>query len=248
MAAHPELLRLEAERQADQLRQVEDREPEVAADHLRRLRLLKVEVQVAERARRHQAVGAGVDRVADVRAGLGQRRLPVHRDHREAAALARAVVVDDLAADGVDHLLEVEVALGVVVVAQPRLRPQDVAAVERADAEPGERPLHLLAQGLEADVLDQEPEEVLVGEPVLARDVLEALAGERLVDVPAIGGVRVEPLLALRLRALAGRADVHHREARSAGRARRCGRSACRPAPGCARRSPRRRSSWRGRG
>ena len=74
---------------------------------------------MAERARRDQAVGAGVERVADVGAGLAQRGLAVHRDHREAAALARAVVLDDLAAERLDHLLQVEVALGVLVVAEP---------------------------------------------------------------------------------------------------------------------------------
>ena len=120
--AHAELLRLEAEREADELRQVQDREAEVAVDDLGRLGLLHVEVEVAERAGGDQAVGAGVERVADVGAGLPQRGLAVHRDDREAAALAGAVVLDDLAAERLDHLLEVEVAVGVLVVAEPVLR------------------------------------------------------------------------------------------------------------------------------
>ena len=144
--AHAELLRLEAERQADELRQVQDREAEVAVDDLGRLGLLHVEVEVAERAGGDQAVGAGVERVADVGAGLAQRGLAVHRDHREAAALAGAVVLDDLAAERLDHLLQVEVALGVLVVAEPVLGPDDVAAVEGADAQAGERPLDLRLQ------------------------------------------------------------------------------------------------------
>src|SRR6185503_11477765 len=87
--AHPELLRLEAERQRDELWEVEDREPELATRDLRRLGLLQVEVQVAERAWRHQAVGAGVEGVTDVGARLAKRRVAVQRDHREAAAFAR---------------------------------------------------------------------------------------------------------------------------------------------------------------
>ena len=115
---HAELLGLEAEREADQLRQVQHRQAEVAVDDLGRVGLLKVEVQVAERARRDERVGVRVDRVADVPAGLLQRRLAVHRDDREAAALARALVVDRLAAERLDHLLEVAVALGMLVVAE----------------------------------------------------------------------------------------------------------------------------------
>jgi NhaP-type Na+/H+ or K+/H+ antiporter len=70
--AHPELLGLEAERQPNQLRQVEDGQAEIAVDDLRRLGLLHVEVQVAEWARGHQAVRSGVQGVAEVGAGLAQ--------------------------------------------------------------------------------------------------------------------------------------------------------------------------------
>ena len=83
----PSSLGLKPRARPDQLREVQDGEAEVPADDLGGLRLLHVEVEVAERAGRDEAVGAGVDRVADVRAGLLQRRLPVHRDDREAAAL-----------------------------------------------------------------------------------------------------------------------------------------------------------------
>ena len=72
-----------------------------------------------------------------------------------------------------------------------------------------QRALHALAQLVEAVVLDEQPEEVLVLEALL---VLEAVVGEVLVDERAVLRVRVEALLALRLRALAGGADVHHRQ------------------------------------
>ena len=177
MLAHAQLLRLGAEREADQLRQVQDGEAEVAVDDLGRLRLLHVEVEVAERAGGDEAVGAGVDRVADVGAGLAQRGLAVHRDHREAAAFAGAVVLDDLAAERLDHLLQVDVAVGELAVAEALLRADDVAAVEGADPEAGERPLDLRGEAVEAVVLDQQPEEVLVvPEAVLVLLVGEALA------------------------------------------------------------------------
>ena len=83
---------------------------ELAADDAFGERLLEVEVQVAQRAGRHQAVGVRVDGVAEVAAGLLERGLLVHRDDREAAALAHAGVLDDGAAERVDHLLEVVVA------------------------------------------------------------------------------------------------------------------------------------------
>ena len=86
-------------------------------------------------------------------------------------------------------------------------RSHDVAAVEGPDLQVRQRALDFLAQRVQADLLDEQPEEVLVGQAVL---VGEALRGERLVDLPAVLGVGVEALLALRLGALAGRADVHH--------------------------------------
>jgi hypothetical protein len=60
----------------DELRQVQDRQAEVAADRPLGERLLQVEVEVAQRARRDEAVGLGVDRVADVAPGLLAARRP----------------------------------------------------------------------------------------------------------------------------------------------------------------------------
>jgi hypothetical protein len=50
--------------------------PERASRELLGRGLLQVEVEVAERARRHEAVRVRVDRVAEVSAGLLERRLP----------------------------------------------------------------------------------------------------------------------------------------------------------------------------
>ena len=131
---------------ADELRQVEHREAELAAGDLRRLGLLHVQVEVAERAGGDQAVRAGVERIGDVGARLAQRRVAVHRDHREAAALAGAVVLDGCAAQRLDHPLQVEVAVGVLLVADPVLGPDHVAAVEGPDAQPGQRAGDLLLE------------------------------------------------------------------------------------------------------
>src|SRR5690242_18310301 len=90
---HPELLGLEAERQPHELREVQHRHPEVALHELGGVRLLEVEIEVAQRARRDHAVRVRVDRVGDVAAGLPQRSRAVHRDQREAAALVLAGVV-----------------------------------------------------------------------------------------------------------------------------------------------------------
>ena len=106
-------------------------------------RLLQVEVEVAQRARRDEAVGLGVDRVAEMAAGLLERRFLVHRDDREAAALVLAGVVDDGAAERLDQLVQVGVARVLAVDAQAVGRAHDVAAVERADAQVRQRPLDL---------------------------------------------------------------------------------------------------------
>ena len=181
--------------------------PSSRPDLLGRQRLLQVEVEVAQRAGHHQAVGVGVDRVAEVAARHLQRGLHVHGDDREAAALVDAGVVDHGAAERLDDHVHVAVARVLLVDAQPVDGAHDVAAVEGAHLEVGERALDLGAQRVEADLLHQQPQQVLVGQAAL---VAQALVGEVRVDVVAVLGVGVQALLALGLRALAGGADVHH--------------------------------------
>ena len=82
-------------------------------------RLLEVEVEVAQRAGRDDAVGLGVLRVPEVAFRLLQRGFLAHRDDREAAALVDARVLDDRAAERFDDLREVRVAWLVGVDAQP---------------------------------------------------------------------------------------------------------------------------------
>src|SRR3954452_7113205 len=110
VALHPELVRIEAEGEPEELREVEDRHVELAADRALGQRLLEVEVQVAQRARRHEAIRVRVDRVAEVAAGLAKRHLVVHRDDRDAAALVLALLLDHGAADRIDDLVQVDVA------------------------------------------------------------------------------------------------------------------------------------------
>ena len=133
----PSSLGREAEREADELGQVQHRHLQLAPDDGLGERLLEVEVEVAQRAGRDDAVRLGVDGVAEVAAGLLERGRLVHRDDREAAALVRAGVVDHGAAERVDHLLEVALARVLVVDPQALGGPHDVAAVERADAQVG---------------------------------------------------------------------------------------------------------------
>jgi hypothetical protein len=91
---------------ADQLREVQDRHLEVLAGLLLQLRLPGVEREVAERARRHDRVGAGLLRLLDRLDQLAERRLLARLDDREAAALDLRGVVDRLAAARLDDPLE----------------------------------------------------------------------------------------------------------------------------------------------
>src|SRR5829696_22782 len=168
--AHPALLRLQAEREPDHLRQVQHRDPEVALDIAARRRLLQVEVEVAERARRDEAVGARVDRVGEVAARLAERCRAIHRDDREAAAFACARVLHRLGAEGLDHHAEVGVPLGPFVEPEAPRRAHDVAAVERRDPQTRQRAAHLIAERVEPDLLDEDPEQVLV--PPAARGLV----------------------------------------------------------------------------
>ena len=210
MLAHPELLRRQTKRQADQLGEMQDRELKLTADDPLGDRLLQIEVQVAQRAGDDQAVGVGVLGVAQMAPGHLQRGVHVHGHDREAAALVHAGVVDHGAAEGLDDHLQIAVARVLLVDLDAIVRAHDVAAVEGADLQPGERTADLAAQRVEPDLLDEQPQQVLVGQALV---VGEPLVGEVGVDVIAVLGVRVQALLALRLGALAGRADVHHQRA-----------------------------------
>ena len=192
-------------------------------------------------------VRLGVHRVAEVATRLAQRVLLVHRDDREPAALVLAGVVDDGAAERLDQLVQVGVARVLAVDPEPVGRADDVAAVERPHAQVGQRALDLGLDHVEPDLLDQQPQEVLVGDALL---VGQALGRQRLVDVrrgtpscrPGAPGTRsARPGRSSRCSSSARR-----RPRSPAGRARRCARSACPRAPGCARRSRRRRSTRRG--
>src|SRR4051794_17992237 len=69
---HAELLGIESQGQPDHLRKVKYRQPQVALYVLRRVVLLHVEVEVAERAWGDHAVRIRVDRVGDVPSRLTQ--------------------------------------------------------------------------------------------------------------------------------------------------------------------------------
>ena len=95
MLAHPQLLRLEAEREPDQLREVEHGEA--------RSRLTAFAASGCCMSRLRWQSGQGVTRQSAPASSASPMWVPAwrsdtagHRDDREAAALAGAVVLDDL--------------------------------------------------------------------------------------------------------------------------------------------------------
>src|SRR5581483_3148671 len=125
---------LEAGGDADELREVEDRHLEVAARRLLQLRLPGVEREVAERARRHDRVGAGLVGLLDGLDQLAERGLLTRLDDREPTALDLRRVVDRLPAARLDDPLERPRPVRVLEALDLR-RAQDLAAVERGDLE-----------------------------------------------------------------------------------------------------------------
>src|SRR5690349_647013 len=119
---------------ADQLREVQDRHLEVLPSRGLQLRLPRVQREVAERARSHERIGAGLLRLLDRLDELAERRFLTRLDDREAAAFDLRGVVDRLAAACLDDPLERPGAVG-VLEAEDLRRAQDLAAVERRDLE-----------------------------------------------------------------------------------------------------------------
>src|SRR6266550_8319021 len=111
---------------------------------------------MAERARRHHGVGAGLGGLLDRLDQLAERDLLTRLNDREAAALDLRRVVDRLAAAGLDDRLERPRPVG-VLEAEDLRRPQDLAAVERRDAQALEPLVRGLLQSVVAVALGDQP-------------------------------------------------------------------------------------------
>ena len=143
----------------DELREVEDRHLEVLARRRLQLRLPRVEREVAERARRHDHVGAGFLGLLDRLDQLAECRLLARLDDREAAALDLRRIVDRLAAARLDDPLERPGPVG-ILEAEDLRGAQDLAAVERRDLQALEPLVRRLLQQLVAVALRDLPEQV----------------------------------------------------------------------------------------
>src|SRR5437016_1920761 len=130
MALELQLRLLEARRDADQLREVQDRQPVLLAGRRLELLLPGIEREMAERARRHHGVRSCLQRLLDRLDQLAERRLLARLDDREPAALDLRRIVDRLAVAGGDDRLERPRAVG-ILEAEDLRRTQDLAAVER---------------------------------------------------------------------------------------------------------------------
>src|SRR5207302_2598110 len=136
----------------------QDRHREVAARRLAQLRLPRVERKVAERARRHDRVGARLRGLLDRLDQLAERDLLARLDDREAAALDLRRVVDRLAAAGLDDPLERPGAVRILEAHDLR-GTQDLTAVEGCDLEHFQSTIRDLLQPLVAVFLVDLPEE-----------------------------------------------------------------------------------------
>ena len=107
---------VDAQRHADELGEVENRQVEGRLHDPGGVRLLRIQVQVTEWAGRDHEVGALPLCFANVVAGHCERIFAIHRDDGEAAALLLAGVVHRCGAACFNDHLKVAPALGKVVV------------------------------------------------------------------------------------------------------------------------------------
>src|SRR5579863_7026370 len=112
MMVEAQLRGIHSERQAEQLRKMEDWNADVFLENSRGVGLLAVEIEVTERAWRDEQIRALVLRFHDVVAAHGKRLFTIEREHRKAAAFRRAAVLDRFGAQERDELLQVGFALG----------------------------------------------------------------------------------------------------------------------------------------
>src|SRR3954469_18328058 len=123
---------------------------------------------MAERARRHDRVGARLAGLLDRLDQLAERGLLARLDDRESTALDLGGVVDRLAAAGLDDRLQRPRPVG-VLEAEDLRRPQDLTAVEGRDLEALQA---LVCNGLQllvAAAFGDQPEQVLDLDRALVR-------------------------------------------------------------------------------
>ena len=127
----------------------------------------------------------------------------------EAAALGAAAVVDRPAAENLGKPLQRHVVARIDEAVALR-RARDVAAVERRDRQPGERPLTTsCAQARLADILVQHPEEMA---DARAAAVVQALLREPRIDRLGELGIVDEGGMGIEQIERAGVADRHQRQ------------------------------------
>ena len=107
-----ELIRLETEGEAEQLREMKDRHADVFLEHLRRVGLLAVEIEVTERTWRYEQVGAFFLSLDDVIAAHRERFVAIESKHREPAALGRPAILDRFRTEQRDQPLQVRLTFG----------------------------------------------------------------------------------------------------------------------------------------
>lgn len=191
-----DVLLAHAEREADELLQVQDGDLDGRLDGVASLRLIHVELHLAERARRDDEVSTGAAGAVD--------DLACHRQHVvlggelrvEAAALAVRVEPDRRATEAADEALEGLRVLAVLMV-HDVLRAQDVAAVIGSDlrALQGVRDLALE----ELRMIVEDPEEM--------RDLARALVLVRMARFLE-DGVDLVPEVLVVVEAVLGRAQL----------------------------------------
>src|SRR5579859_481608 len=157
VAVHPQVSGAEAQRHTNELGQMENGEIDGRLLLLCRVGLIAVEVEVAERARRDQALGSLALRLDHMVSGHLDRVVRVHGDDGKAAAEGGPLVFDRFAAERLDDLLEVRISSGMFLEAKAARRAEYVAAVKGTNAQTSERTLDQGFQAVEAKVLDEDP-------------------------------------------------------------------------------------------
>ena len=149
----------EAERQTDQLRQVQDRHFELLAEVFLDFTLKPVENRVAEGTWGHHSLRTAGFCRQNVLAGQFDCHALVVRGRVKAAALVAPTVVDRSATEHLGQLFERDVISGVDKTVAS-WRACNVAALECRDSQVCERVDHHLTQPLLANIFIQNPKEV----------------------------------------------------------------------------------------
>jgi hypothetical protein len=159
MAVQSQVFRRDPQGQAHQLWQMQDRDPQLAPDHLFHLRLPRVQVEVTQGTGGDQTIGSRLYGLQKMPACHRERLLRGVAGNGPTATLGAPAIPNGGGPQTLEEILH-QMGIPRHIKAGDVVGPQQITPVEGSAAQSQERPFDLLGQSLQAVVMNQHPQQM----------------------------------------------------------------------------------------